>query len=151
MEKHVCSSENAARLWDWIHNRGGLAIWPSVNLSNPGASWTTPADRKDKPTWQAADEPERIITSVDDVVVSVDKEVKRFHVAVRHGSQGLSLKVSDGGSRRIRREVEKAGKGAYHVFDYLDYNNAVIMAPETEMTLREWYEQQAKEGDAQRA
>ena len=42
-------------------------------------------------------------------------EVKRFHVAVRLGSQGFSLKVSDGGSRRIRREVAKAGAGAFFV------------------------------------
>ena len=67
--------------------------------------------------------------------VSFDKEVKRFHVAVRLGSQGMSYKVTDGGTRRIRAEVEKAGDGAYYTFDYDDYKNAAIMAPEKEMSL----------------
>jgi len=46
-----------------------------------------------------------------------------------------AIKVTDGGTRRIRAEVEKAGDGAYHEFDYDDYKNAVIMAPEKEMSL----------------
>ena len=57
-----------------------------------------------------------------------DIEVKRFRVGVRWGSQGFTLKVTDGGSRRIRREVSKAGDGAYHVFDYMT-QEAVIMKP----------------------
>jgi ribosomal protein S6 len=144
-EKHHCTIENAPRFWDWIQNRGGIAVWRSINLSNPGASWSTPADRQDKPTWEAGSVPERIVTDPDQVLVSVDREVKRFHVAVRPGSQGLTLKVTDGGSRRIRREVEKAGEGAYHVFDYGDHDNAVIMAPEKTMTLREWFHEGLQE------
>jgi len=135
-----CTIENAPRFWDWIRNRGGLAVWRSIDLSNPGASWTTPADHTQRPTWQAAEEPESIITDPDDVEVCVDREVKRFHVAVRP-SDGFCLKVTDGGSRRIRREVEKAGDGAYHVFDYGDYDNAVIMAPDRTMSLSQWAEE----------
>jgi hypothetical protein len=42
-EKHHISPETAAKALEWIKTRGGLAIWQSVNLSNPGASWSTPA------------------------------------------------------------------------------------------------------------
>lgn len=139
VEMLTCTIDNAPRFWDWIQNRGGLAVWQSINMSNPGASWTTPADRVEKPTWEANDRPEKIVTDPDEVVVSVDKEVKRFHVGVRR-SNGFMFKVTDGGSRRIRREVEKAGKGAYYIFDYEDYDNAVIIAPDQQMTLREWNE-----------
>lgn len=147
-EKHVCNIENAERFLDWIKNRGGIAIWESINLSNPGASWSTPAQTDGKPTtkpnWQCANQPARIVTSTDDVEVAFDKEVKRFHVATRMGSQGLMIKVTDGGSRKIRKEVEKAGKGAYHVFDYGSYENAVIMAPEKTLSLTEWEQEQVK-------
>jgi hypothetical protein len=57
------------------------------------------------------------------------KEVKRFRVGIRMGSQGLRVKVTDGGSRRIRREVAKAGAGATYTFDYMT-QEAVILVPE---------------------
>lgn len=134
MDKHIVSADNAAKIWGWLQTRGGIAIWQSINLSNPGASWTTPATHQDgtqvtKPTWQAANTPHRIITDPADVAVSVDKEVTRFHVAVRRsGAMGLTIKVTDGGSRRIRAAVAKAGEGAYHSFDY-ETQEAIILAP----------------------
>ena len=140
-DKHVCTPENSERMLGWSANRGGIAIWPSVNLSNPGTSWSTPADLTTRPTWECADKPERIITDVADIVVSVDREVKRFHVGQTRGS-GLMFVVTDAGSRRIRKEVAKAGDGAYHVFDYDDDKNAVIMAPERTISLREWDNEQ---------
>jgi hypothetical protein len=142
MDPHIVRAEDAAKIAQWLDSRGGIAIWQSINLSNPGASWTTPAKTEDgqpypKPTWEASNAPERIITSPADVIVSVDKEVKRFRVGVRMGSQGMSLKVTDGGTRRIRRAVIKAGDGAYHVFDY-ETQEAVIMAPATTTPLLDW-------------
>jgi hypothetical protein len=141
-EPHSCIAENAPRFLDWIRNRGGVAVWHSVNLANPGASWSTPALTKDgdptgKPTWQAANQPARIITSTDDILVDKPKEIKRFHVAVRMGSQGMSLKVTDGGSRRIEREVAKAGYRAWYEFDY-ETQEAVILVPDGTTTLTAW-------------
>ena len=97
-----------------------------INSSDPGFSRTTPLHNADgspvtKPHWKVDGVPERVITDASEVVVSVDVEVKRFHVAVRMGSQGLSVKVTDGGSRRIRAAVAKAGgeaAGASYIFDY---------------------------------
>jgi hypothetical protein len=61
-ERHEVSPENAAKFRDWIARRGGVAVWHSINLSNIGASWSTPALREDgtptpKPTWEADDKP----------------------------------------------------------------------------------------------
>lgn len=132
-----CRIDDAHLLWRWIQNRGGIAVWRSVNLSNPGASWRTPADVKEKPTWEAGDVSE-IVTDPESVIVSFDKEVKRFHVGVRPGANNPCVfKVTDGGSRRIRAETEKAGDGAYHVFDY-ECQDAIIMAPSAKMTLADW-------------
>src|SRR5262249_23706513 len=119
-----------------------VAIWESLNLSNPGASWTTPVRNADgsavtKPTWEAASAPARIITDPAEVMVAKDVEVKRFRVGVRRSSQGFMLKVSDGGSRRIRRETSTAGKGAYHIFDY-STQEAVVMRPEKMTPLLKW-------------
>ena len=108
-----CIEDNAEKFRDWIKNRGGVAKWESVNLSNPGASWSTPAQTAEgepmgKPTWQAGNHPAEIVTDEKDVQVIVPKEVKRFHVGIRRGSQGFSFKLTDAASRRLRNAVEKA-------------------------------------------
>ncbi len=145
MEKHIVTAANASKVWKWLQEQGGLLVWPSVNLSNLGMSWTTPAKWADgqpaqKPTWQAGNAA-RLIVDPDDVVVSIDREVKRFHIAIRMGSQGMSIKVTDGSTNRIRKAVEKAGKGAYHVFDH-STQEAVIMAPERTLPLAEYIKEQ---------
>src|ERR1035437_8627895 len=125
MEKHRVKAENAARIWEWLETRGGIVVWDSVNLSNPGASWTGPLNDKDgkpaiKPNWQCANTPGRVITDAAEVVVDVPKEVKRFHIAIRMGSQGISYKVTDGGTRRIRAACAKAGKDSWYEFNYVE-------------------------------
>jgi hypothetical protein len=151
---HTICSENAPRIWDWIKNRGGIAIWRSVNLCDPGRTWTTPVldDKGDlvhKPTWQADNEPIEIICDPEKVLVSRDQEVKRFKVAVRRGSQGFMLKCTDASSAHIRKSVSQAGNGAYHVFDYFT-QEAIIMAPVDTFDLNVWYHhfsQEGKDGD----
>ena len=126
-------SSNASLIAKWISKRGGVLVWRSLNLSNPSGQWLSPYLDEEgkvytKPNWQCGNDPARHITSIDEVEVATTKEVKRFHVAVRQA--GLSFKVTDGGSRRIHAEVEKAaakhGKPAGYRFDYGDYDNAVI-------------------------
>lgn len=146
-ERHTCHPENAAKFLDWFANRGGILIWPSVDFGSLGTSWTTPYRNADgtpvtKPTWKAANEPERHITDPAEVDVLTRREVKRFHVGVRMGSQGMSLKVTDAGSARIRKEMEKAtekyGKPAWYAFDYGDEKNAVIYVEGDRQPLPEW-------------
>jgi hypothetical protein len=121
-EQHHIVAENATKVWNWLQTRGGLAIWASVNLSNPGASWTSPRLDADgqptrKPTWEAGNEPVRVITDPAEVVVDVPTEVRRFRVAVRMGSQGLTLKLTEASTRKVRRAVEQAGEGSWYTFD----------------------------------
>ncbi len=149
MSKIKTSSEHAEKIWNWLKERGGIAVWNSINLSNPSGSWFTPVNdehgnKYGKPNWQCSNEPSQIITSADDIEISVDKEVKRFHVAVRQSSNGMMLKLTDSSSEHVRKAVDKAGEGAYHVFHYGDYKNCVIMAPVSSQTLTEWAKENGK-------
>lgn len=149
-EKYTCNEANAKQIYKWLNTRGGIFIWKSINLSNPCGSWTSPARNGvgsvvEKPNWQCDSTPARHITSVDDVMVSTAKEVKRFHVAVQEGGTGYV--VTSGGSRRIRDEISKArqkyDKPAWHVFDYWDEKNAVIMIEDSAIPMAEWVKNNA--------
>lgn len=145
MDPHIVTAESASKVWNWLQTRGGLAIWQSQDLGNLGQSWTTPrltveGSPYGPPHWSCSREPQRIITDPAEVAVSVDQEVKRFHVAVRMGSQGLRIKCTDASSRRIRSAVEKAGKNAYHVFDY-STQEAVIFRQVSQKPIAEFIQQ----------
>lgn len=142
LEKHTVSPENAAKFKEWILSRGGVAVWRSADLSDPGLSMSSPALNRDgtptaKPHWKLENTPHRVITDPADIDVVTDREVKRFHIGVRPGSQGLSLKVTGGGTRKIRAAVEKAGRGARYEFDY-DTQEAVILVPDKVVSLKDW-------------
>ena len=146
-EPYVCQDEDAGKIHGCLLHRGGIFIWRSVNLSNPGASWTSPARDSDgkpitKPNWQCGDVPQRHIENLAEVMVSTAKEVKRFHVATRMGGNGMSIKVTDGGTRKIRAEIAKArqrtGKTAWYRFDYYDYENCKIFIDDTTVPLSDW-------------
>ncbi len=137
-EKIRVKAEHAPRFKDWLANRGGIAVWESLDLGNPGSVFT-PAKEEDgrdytKPHWRYGDKPERIVTDPAEVEVMIVKEVKRFHVGIKPGS-GLMLVLTDGATRRVRKEVAKAGEGAWYEFDSQD---AVIMVPEKVVPLTEW-------------
>lgn len=141
--KHSCNEANAKIFRKWIRERGGVAVWPSLNMSNPGQSWSTPVKTEagedtPKPAWDADYKPALIVTDEKDVGVCTDKEVRRFRVGLRHGrSNPLLIKCTDASSRKIHAAVEKAGEGAYHVFDY-EAQEAVIMKPVGVVPLSEW-------------
>lgn len=133
-------STDAEKVRGWIAARNGVAVWNSCDLGNPSGQWLTPATAEDgtetsKPTWQAGNVP-TVITSEKDVTVMAPREVRRFRVQVVRGS-GLSLVLSEGASRRVRKAVEKAGEGSWYEFDY-DNQEAVIFAPESELRLDQY-------------
>ena len=144
--QHITESINAEKVLSWLRTRGGIAIWSSINLSNLGKTWTTPALKEngeptDRPSWQVSREPV-IITDAGKVGVSVDQEVKRFHVGVRRGAQGMTYKVTDASGRRIRREIEKAGVGAFYEFDYSE-QSCVILKPDRIIGILEYQSEQS--------
>ncbi len=107
--KLECGPDNARLLWSWIKNRGGVAKWSSINLSNPSGSWITPTLDKEgkpygKPTWQAANDPE-IVTDPEDIGVYQAKLYKAFNVAVRWA--GLGTKLTDASQRKLDACLEK--------------------------------------------
>jgi hypothetical protein len=142
LEKHTVSPENAAKFKEWIASRGGVAVWRSADLSDPALSMSSPAlDREGNPTpkphWKLENMPHRVITDPNDIDVITGKEVKRFHIGVRMGSQGMSLKVTEGSTRRIRAAVDKAGDGAWYELDH-STQEAVIYVPAKNVSLKDW-------------
>ena len=141
--EHECTVENAAKFLDWLRNRGGVAIWESINLANAGASWSTPVltkggDPTTQPTWQCGNAPAKVVVDPNQIRVYAGKEVHRFKVGIRPGSQGMSMKVTDGGTRNIHRALEKYGEGSsWYEFDY-ETQEAVIFLSEKPMPLDEY-------------
>ena len=112
-----------AKFEDWIANRGGVQVWDNVNLSDPGKGpMFTPAliAGTDIPTgefdWRHARG--ELVTDINRFeFVKSWKEIKRFHVAIRPGSQGLSFKLTDASSRRVWKVADQ-NPGARYRFDY---------------------------------
>lgn len=130
MDNIKIGGEHAAKLIDWLENRGGIAVWGSADLSDPTYSVFAPVLEKDgkpfgKPSWKCKNEPDRIVKDISEVDVYEPVEVKRFHVSLRIGDQGLKVKCTDASSRRIRNACDHAGEGAYYQFDY-DTQECVI-------------------------
>jgi len=144
MDKHECAPENAAKMREWIRSRGGVAIWRSQNLSNPGASWSSPALTPEgtpypKPSWQAENAPHRIITAAAEIEVITRKEVKRFRIAVRMGGSGLTMKLTDASTRKVRAACDKLGPDSAYEFDY-GSQEAIITLPGERVSLADWTE-----------
>jgi len=136
---------DAKKGWDWITNRGGIAIW-EVQLIGGGSggvrSYMSPACQLDgspmtKPHWSVGNKPREIVTAPHEISVVEPKEVKRFHVALQMGRQGLQMKCTDASTRKIRDAVEKAGEGAWYEFDY-STQDAVIYVAGEEISLKDW-------------
>lgn len=157
-EKHRVEEQNAGMILDWLQQRGGIAIWNSADFSNPGRTWTTPVNNRDgtkrteKPHW-SADQIIRVITDSAEIEVVVPKELHRFHVAVRTGSNRMILKLRDASSKQLRRAVAKAAReygDAWYEFDYSSHKNAVVFIPAEVLSLDEWRRRQASAHQEQR-
>ena len=141
--KHECAPENAAKMREWIATRGGVAIWRSINLSNAGASWSSPALTEGvptkKPNWQSENVPSRVITDAAEIEVVTRKEVKRFRIAIRMGGNGLTMKLTDASTRKVRAACNKLGPDSAYEFDY-DTQEAIITMPGERVSLADWIE-----------
>jgi len=141
MNRYIVTKEAAIKIKEWIAAGRGIAIWRRIDFSGRGdmisPARTVTGEAMTKPHWSCSNTPV-IHEALTDFTVSIDKEVKRFHVGTRIGSQGMLIKVTDAGSRKIRAEVEKAGEGAYYVLVYDEYKNVVILKPESTMPLEEF-------------
>ena len=120
---------------DWMRTRGGVLVWTNLSMSSPDAGHmftpATTSTKEDgklhKPHWSYG-KPE-LHTSLEDFrFVKEMREVKRFHVGIRLGSQGMAYKLTDGATRRVRKECDKAGPESTYHFDY-DTQECVVCLP----------------------
>jgi len=137
-------SINVPKIRDWISNHGGVAVWHSINLSDPGREMLTPAKDQSgvdtaRPHWGMSSKPAEIITSEKDVLVTVGVEFKRFHIAVRRSGNGLMLKLTDASSKKVRLHLDKAGDGSWYEFDYFT-QDCVIYKVEKSIPLTDFKE-----------
>jgi hypothetical protein len=155
MIDHVTSPSNAEVFNTWINERGGVAVWQSIDLSDPGYSVSTPALTPDgtptpKPHWKVGTIPAVVYTDPSQIGIIEYKEYARFHVAYRRSSNGLSYKLTDASTRNLRRRLSAAEKKVpdaslaawvTYTFDYRS-QEAVILVPESIVSLPEYLEAQ---------
>lgn len=144
---HTCEVYNASLFWQWVRERGGVALWRSLNLSNPTQTWSTPALDKhgqptSKPHWSAEASPCAVYTDPAEIGVVTYAEHKRFHVAIRPGGGGF--KLTDASSRKLEHALQAAGEGATYAFDYAA-QECIILTPEQTISLLEWATQNFEE------
>jgi hypothetical protein len=106
-----CRIEHVARFREWLKTRGGIAHWKSIDFGSLGQTWQTPALTPDgqptpKPTWRAENHP-TIVTDENQIGVYTENLYKEFKVAARMGSQGFSLKLTDGSQRTLDKVLAK--------------------------------------------
>lgn len=134
------AAEHAPKMLEWIKTRGGVTNWKSADLSDPGKQMQTPAITDGKltqqPHWSVRFD--RTITNAEEIIIHEYAEWKRFHVATRMSSNGLTIKLTDAASRRLRNYLTKAGEGSTYSFDYGDYKNCIIWTPRKTLSLAEW-------------
>lgn len=140
----TCVPQNAERFAMWIRERGGICLWKSLNLSNPGASWCTPFTTEDgqeagKPNWQTENTPAVVVTSMDEVGVEIPVEVRRIKISLIQ--RGLKVVLTDGSTRKVREALDKVGERAFYTFED---EEAVIWEVRGTVGLEEWLEATAE-------
>jgi len=140
---YYVDKENAEKIANWIETRNGAIYWKSINLSNPGASWWTPAEDENgnpavKPSWQAG-EPV-VVKNMDEIFVPEDKEEKRIKIATRLSTNGFMLKLTDASSRKLTNWLNKLGEkyGAENIGYHFEDREAVITRKVSEKPLEEY-------------
>lgn len=116
-----------AKFEEWIKGRGGVRVWNNVDMSNlDGGDMYTPAlteDGKEYPKSRWSHAQGELIQDIGRFVFATEEVlVKRFHVGIRLGAQGMCLKLTDASSARVHRECQKVkdkyGRAPSYGFDY---------------------------------
>jgi len=95
----VKTEEMAERVWSWLGDRGGIAVWTSHDLGNPGRQMFTPAtmdgklvDGKLKPHWsmgltEIVKDPKRIKIEIETTTEKVDKKDRKNWTYDKHNRE----------------------------------------------------------------
>jgi hypothetical protein len=132
------------RVSSWIRTRGGVAVWPNLEIGGGGGDGLTPAlDEDGKPTacpgWRYAKAPSQIVTDPAEVLVTPSRDVCSFRVGVRRGD-GLSFVLTDGAQRNVNKALAKYSTPeapAQYYFDY-ERQHAVITVPLPPVSLTDY-------------
>lgn len=143
-DPHIACPEHAHQFMRWLRERGGVAVWNCEDLARAGQTWSTSLYDAEgvttkKPYW-ACGRIIRVITRPSEIVVHVPKELRRFHVALRRGGQGMTLKLTDASKAKLNKAMNWAHrrcKSAWYEFDYCT-QEAVIYVPESAVPLAEY-------------
>jgi len=100
---------NAERMLDWLANRGGIAIWSSLDLSRAGERVFTPADAS-SPSWHYPSKPDEIVTDRAEVGIYTETLFKAFPVSLRRGGNGLTIKLTDASQRKVDTAMNQCKK-----------------------------------------
>lgn len=124
---------------EWFKTVRHVSYWENVDLSVGGGFYLTKATDGEqvRPHWRAGPAPVLSIFSSDAFIVVSRVEVQRFRVGLRMGSQGFTVKLTDGASRRLRAALVKAGEGSKYHFDY-ETQEAVITVRGRTIPLKDW-------------
>jgi hypothetical protein len=148
LEKYRVAAENAGKISLWLKERGGIQIWKSRDLADPGASKTTPyldpaGNVAKSPGWKFGDKPDRHITDEADVEVAFPKLVESFRV--KFVQKGMRITVNAAGSRKIKLRLghwsETTGKEAFYTFDSSDVVNVYV--DDVVIPLQQWAQRAA--------
>ncbi len=153
IKKHRTEAEHAPRFAKWFAERGGIAIWKTLDPENAGQTYTTPIKGPNgepieslRPHWSAEGKPSRIITDPSEVVVDKAVEFKRFHVGIRKKANGWRLKLNPASARRLNKYKDQAREksnpieaGSFHLFDY-EKQDCIVYYIDGEISLTEWIE-----------
>ena len=146
--EHECDEHNAAKFLDWIRNRGGVAVWQSVNLGNPGASWSGPmqqanGDPSSKPNWESDTKPASVHTDATKIGVYSAVLVETIPAKVK--VNGMQMVLTSGTTRRLTaalRRVEKShGNSFYRKGSSMD-PELYIFTSGPMVSLQEWADAQ---------
>lgn len=115
----------------WIAERGGVQVWENHDLGNMGAGeiFTPVRDNAGhtygKPHW--AYMPKELVTDITRFrFVKEMKEVSRVKIAIKADPHSpFRLILTDGSTRRVRKECGKFPDSSYH----FDDREAVITIP----------------------
>jgi hypothetical protein len=106
--KGECTAENAARVRDWIHNRGGVVAWQSLDLSQPACCVIGPRFDDDgtelgSPGWRYGHP--TLITNESDIGVHTD--IPYATVPIKLVRKGTRLVLSKASARELDRVCER--------------------------------------------
>ena len=117
------TTDNEAKLAEWLRTRGGIAVWRSKDLGSPslGAQQFTPATHTDgtvatSPHWSCGNgAPDFIVTTPEAVTIQTWREVSR--IKIRNGPPYLGC-VHRRDRDRLDNALLAAGDGASYRRDY---------------------------------